>query len=380
MKVLQVVPSINMEASGPSYSVPALCRALRNRDVKVALHVLEPAPVMPDLDFELHTHPWWHILPKLGISPAMRQALRNAAASADIMHNHSFWMLPNVYPAWAIRGTHCRLVTSPRGTLSPQALQSSRWLKGIMWKVCQGQAVKDSACLHATTEREFNDIRRASLRAPVAVIPNGVDLPDLEPSPDTPGKSRRLLFLGRIHPIKGIDYLLRAWRNVQDQFPDWELHVVGPDNIGYLNKMLKLSHSLGTERVSFPGPAYGAKKSKIYQQADLFVLPTNTENFAMAVAEALAHGVPAIVSKGAPWPGLEEHNCGWWIDIGEGPLTECLRTVLKISSEKLRAYGARGRDWMEREFSWSQVGQKMHETYLWVLAGGPPPGWVRTEF
>ena len=161
MKVIQVVPSVNEEASGPSYSVPALCRSLRARGVEVALHVLEPAAAAALDGGELHAYPVWPFLSKLYISPSMRAGLRQAAARSEIMHNHSLWLMPNLYPAWAVAGTPCRLVTSPRGTLSPWALRRSRWAKRIMWRVWQGDAVKASACLHATTPAEFQDIRGA---------------------------------------------------------------------------------------------------------------------------------------------------------------------------------------------------------------------------
>ena len=378
MQVIEVVPSISEEASGPSYSVAALCRAVAAPDVEVSLHVLGPAPELPDFPGEVHPHSRWGLLRRLGISPAMRDALALAAEQADILHSHSLWMMPNIYPAWAARGKRCRLVTSPRGTFSPQALRRSRLRKRILWHLWQGRAVRESACLHATAEAEVEQIRRVGLRHPVAVIPNGIDLPEALAEPEGDASRRRLLFLGRIHPIKGVDLLLRAWRNVQETAPDWELKVVGPDREGTLRKMQELASSLGVERVSFPGGAYGEEKSREYRQASLFVLPTHTENFGVTVAEALAHGVPAIVSRGAPWEGLDARGCGWWIDRGEGPLTECLRVALALSEEELRRRGRRGRDWMERDFSWGRVGEMMVETYRWLLGGGTEPEWVRT--
>ena len=377
MNVIHVVPRIDEEASGPAYSVPALCRALALGGDRVSLFVTiaPPAPVHPG--FELRVCPVSRFFPRLYFSPSLRQALREAAPTADIIHNHSLWVMPNVYPAWAVRGTRCRLVTSPRGTLSPVAQRRSRWLKRIMWLLAQGRAVRDSVSFHATTEAEFHAIRGVGLRAPVAVIPNGVDLPALPPFPPPGPRRRRLLFLGRIHPIKGIDLLLRAWRNLQRSAPDWELVLVGPDNDGYLAEMSALSRELGLERVHFPGPAYGPRKSEAYGQADLLVLPSRTENFGLTVAESLAHGLPAIATRGVPWPGLEKHDCGWWIEGSEGALTECLREAFSLSPEALRARGLRGRAWMERDFGWPEIGRKMHATYQWLLGGGEPPAWVQ---
>ena len=187
------------------------------------------------------------------------------------------------------------------------------------------------------------------------------------------------LFLGRVHPVKGVDVLLGAWRRVQDRFPDWELHIVGPDEDGYLERMRRLGRELGVQRTSFPGPAYGEAKAAAYGAADLFVLPSHTENFGVAVAEALAHGVPAIVSRNAPWSGLEERDCGWWIERDEGALTECLGHALALPPAELAWRGANGRAWMEEDFSWRRISERMRDTYHWLINGGKPPNWVRRD-
>ena len=307
----------------------------------------------------------------------MRRELAKSAKEVHIMHNHSLWMMPNIYPASAIKGTNCRLVTSPRGTLSDYALNRSRWLKKVVWRMGQGAVLKNAACLHATSELEFREIRGKGLNNPVAIIPNGIEIPNIRKKVAPSPNKRRLLYLGRIHPIKGIDILLRAWAALEKNFPDWELSIVGPDNNGYLYQMQNLAGDLNIEKVTFPGPAYGEEKCRVYQSTDLFVLPTHSENFGVAVAEALANGVPAIVSKGAPWEGLETHGCGWSIEIGERPLTECLREVLTLSPKELAKRGEQGKTWIENEFSWARVGEMMHETYMWILGGGAPPYWVR---
>jgi glycosyltransferase involved in cell wall biosynthesis len=191
---------------------------------------------------------------------------------------------------------------------------------------------------------------------------------------------RRLLFLARIHPIKGVDVLLRAWRQLEADFPDWELHIAGPaDPPRYLQVVQGLTRDLGVHRVFFPGPCYGQAKSDTFVNSELYVLPTHSENFGITIAEALAHGVPVITTRGAPWAGLIEQRCGWWIEPAEGPLTACLREVLAMPSTELSQYGDRGRAWMERDFSWPRIAERMRDTYLWMLGGGPPPDWVRID-
>lgn len=380
IKSIHIVPSINTEASGPSYSVPKLCEELGGQGEKVELHVLSPAPANPSFQqYTIHAHPAWPLVPRIGISPHMHKALIKSAKTAQIIHNHSLWMLPNIYPASAVKGTRCRLVTAPRGTLSEYALNRSRWLKMAVWAFGQGNVLRSSACLHATAEIEYREIRRKGLRAPVAIIPNGIEIPPDQNHENNSKQSRRLLFLGRIHPKKGIDVLLYAWSVVERKYPDWELHIIGPDNNGYLSQMRALAKDLLIERVVFPGPVYGSEKSRAYWSANLYVLPTHSENFGLTVAEALVHGVPAIVTNGAPWEGLEKENCGWWIDVGVEPLVECLREAMSKKPEDLAEMGMRGRQWMERDFSWDRIGKMMHKTYEWVLGGGAPPEWVITD-
>src|SRR5262249_9421597 len=154
---------------------------------------------------------------------------------------------------------------------SEWALNQRRWAKRVMWLGAQGKVLKKARCLHATCEHEYRDIRRNGVRAPVAVIPLGVDLPEICPrNCESAGQTRRLLFFSRIHPGKGLDLLLPAWRRVQDSFPDWELHVVGDDKEGHLSHYQTLARSLDAQRVTFSGPAFGAEKTAMFSRADLY--------------------------------------------------------------------------------------------------------------
>ena len=188
---------------------------------------------------------------------------------------------------------------------------------------------------------------------------------------------RTILFLGRIHPKKGIDNLLQAWHAVEHKYPDWDLKIVGPDNSGYLVDMQALCAQLKLTRVKFIDAVYGADKLQLYRDANLFVLPTHSENFGMTVAEALAAGTPAIVSKGAPWSGLEGNIAGWWIDIGVDSLVACLEKAMALSNAELMNMGESGRDWMIRSYSWDHIGQQMAAVYRWLVGGGSPPECVR---
>ena len=151
---------------------------------------------------------------------------------------------------------------------------------------------------------------------------------------------------------------------------------MGPDSDGYLARLKKLASNLGVERFFFHDAVFGDNKKKAFEDADLYVLPSLSENFGMTVAESLAHGVPVIVSRGAPWKGVETNGCGWWVDIGAEPLAECLRNAMNLSRADLSSRGERGREWMQRDYGWDHIGDMMRDAYGWLLGGGARPGFI----
>jgi glycosyltransferase involved in cell wall biosynthesis len=268
---------------------------------------------------------------------------------------------------------------APRGMLGPAALRVSAWKKRSFWWLSQRRALEAADCLHATAASEYEEIRAAGLRNPVAIIPNGIELPDLTGLPARGGGSERtVLSLGRIHPKKGLDRLVQAWARVKPEFPSWRLRIVGPAEVGHDKELAAIARSLRLERISIEAPIYGPReKLEAYRSADLFVLPTLNENFALTVAEALAAEVPVISTRGAPWAGLETEHCGWWIDHGVESLAASLRLAMKLGCAERRAMGARGRAWMARAFAWDRIGGDMLQVYRWLREGGEPPPTVR---
>jgi glycosyltransferase involved in cell wall biosynthesis len=187
-----------------------------------------------------------------------------------------------------------------------------------------------------------------------------------------------VLSLSRIHPKKGLERLLRAWAIVEAGHPGWRLQIAGPAEDRYDVQLRALASSLGLARVSIEGPIYGDAKLAAYRRADLFVLPTLNENFAMTVAEALAAGIPVIATKGAPWRGLDSEGCGWWIDHGVDPLAAALSDAMVLPRETLKTMGGKGRAWMARDFSWARVADDMRAMYRWLARDGDRPASVRT--
>jgi glycosyltransferase involved in cell wall biosynthesis len=377
LNLVHVVPHIDQEAAGPSYSVPRLCQSLATLGNSVELSCLAARADIPGVALDLHDE--WSILKRFAVSPSHATALRRKATQVDVVHNHSLWSMVNVAAGWVVPGQRAKLVTSPRGTLSHWALSRNNHVKRLLWPL-QRRALTRADMLHATSQVEYQEIRAAGFIAPVAIIPNGIDLPTtrLVGSAFLPAQ-RTVLFLSRIHPTKGLDRLLHAWAELESPHPKWRLVIAGRGEAAHVKEVSTLAASLGLNRVEFPGPLYGQAKTHAYFGADLFVLPTHSENFGMVVAEALAHGCPTVVSRGAPWMGLETENCGWWVENDVKTLRATLDDAMKLSADHLNQMGLRGRAWMERDFGWASVGMRMQAAYRWVVEGGERPLWVRID-
>lgn len=377
-QIIHVVPAVSEEASGPSYSVVRLCESLIDKNVPVAMATLDWSPEGMTLPFA-RKFPIGLGPKRLGRSPLMKRWLieRVDSGQTSVIHSHSLWMMPNVYPALAARRRYgCALIVAPRGTLSPQARSINPISKRIFWDLLQGPALKRATCFHATSEAECDDVRAAGFSQPVIVLPNGVDLPAPRDKPRQVGR-RRLLFLGRIDPIKGIDVLLKAWGIVSPSYPDWELEIAGPDSRGHLGKLKSLAARLRLPRVTFPGPVYGAAKVDALRNASLFILPSYSENFGMAVAEAMAAGTPVVVSKFAPWAQVGARGAGWSTDVTLDALSACIEQACDMSDRDLAEMGQRGREWMAQEFAWANIADEMKRAYEWVQFGGSKPACVR---
>lgn len=397
MKIIQVIPSLSEESSGPSYSVPAMCTGLVGNGCDVSLFFVGKMPKRC-FGFPVHAFPTESFPhPRLGRSPKMLKGLGEACRTADIIHNNSFWMFPNVYPFNAIKkseNTRCKLVNAPRGTLAEWSLKH-HWLQKKLFGWFGGQyaAMAATDMWHATCEKEYEEIRALGYRQPVAIVPIGMDLPELKPRNalnawNRDRRNKRVVFFGRLHKVKAIDNLILAWEKICSQLPpnssvcsvvqNWELVIAGPDGgiRGYLEEMVA---DRKIPRVSFVGEINGQSKYEFLSAADIYVLPSHTENFGITVAEALACGTPVIASQGTPWQGVERERCGRWVPIGVEPLAAALKKMMVMDNDERRYMGERAREWMARDFSWKGIGAKMKEAYEWLLGQGDRPEWVRVD-
>jgi len=344
MKILHVVASLKLAYGGPARSVPALARALREHGCETTV---------------------W--------APDESGGGDGSLEGYDLIHDHGIWMPHNWRLAKEARRRGVPRIVSPRGMLEPWALQHKRWKKRVAWWLYQRRDLADAACLHATAEAEARNIRRLLPGVAVALVPNGAELPETVPAKQpSPDGRRTALFLGRIYPVKGLPVLVEAWRRARPR--GWRMEIAGPDEAGHRREVEQLIQKAGLgDDFHFTGPLEDAAKTAAFARAELFVLPSHSENFGMAVAEALAHGLPVLTTTGAPWPMLESEGCGWTVETVPEALASGLRTATTCDPATLSAMGSRGRMLIAAKFSWPAAATAMLSVYRWVLNRGNPP-------
>lgn len=284
----------------------------------------------------------------------------------EVVHIHALW------DPWLMRAflwAKCHrvpVVWSPHGMLTPWALSQHMWKKRLALALYQWWGLRGAALLHVTASSEVEDVRRLCLPNAVSQIPLGVEIVDeARRNPERMGHTA--LFVSRVHPKKGLFNLVEAWGRVRPV--GWRLVIAGPSDGQHAGEVIARARALGLgeDCVRYVGPVYGEAKQRLYEEANLFVLPTYSENFGVVVLEALAAGCPVITTKGAPWEELEKNRCGWWIDIGVEPLVEALRVAVALTDEGREHMGANGRTLVRARYTWPAVAQALAVAYRGLL-------------
>jgi glycosyltransferase involved in cell wall biosynthesis len=363
LKVFLSGTSLEHSYGGPAYTVARLAAALADEGVEVGLWA-------PDQTAHASS-----AADNASIS-VLSGKVHNAFVTfgrPDIIHDNGIWWRHNHQLATISRRLGIPRVVSPRGMLEPWALQHKGLKKKIAWPLYQSRDLRSASLHHATTEAEASNILRMNLGVPATTIPNGVDMPPEHMlrlagrTKRAAGEIRTALFVGRIYPVKGLPLLVEAWARVMPG--NWRLVIAGPDEAGHMSVVKRAADAAGIgDVVSFPGSVTGREKEELFANADLFILPTLSESFGVAVAEALSFGLPVLTTTGAPWPQLEMNGCGWRVEISADGLARGLRQATALDGNSLVAMGMRGRQLVDKEFRWPAVGARFAEAYEAIRA------------
>jgi glycosyltransferase involved in cell wall biosynthesis len=355
--------STGIEASVWCVDPPSVAAGTGSHEVLVPLPLIGPA--------------------RLAWSPGGERLARMTAA--DVVHQHGLWTAQSrITGVFRRRGS--ATVVAPHGSLEPYARQRSALKKRMALAVFESANLRQASCLHATTEMELHTFRDFGLRRPVAIVPNGVAPEWLNARGDGArfmeqhglgDQTRVMLFLSRVDPIKGLPLLIEAIGANRDRLRDWCLVIAGPDSHGHRLDIRQLVDRLGLAHVvRVIGPLYDAEKADAFAAAELFVLPTHSENFGLVVAEALASGVPVVTTHGAPWPALEADGCGWWVPCDSHSIGIALVDACRRTADALAAMGARGQALIAAKYTWPAITQQTLELYRWLRGERERPAFV----
>jgi glycosyltransferase involved in cell wall biosynthesis len=320
-----------------------------------------------------------------GFSPDLRKQLQALAHSQGIVHSHGLWM----YPGWAARKAavenNCRLLLSPHGMLEPWALARSSWKKKLAGYLFEYKNLEKADCLHALCLPEAENFRRYGLKNPIAVIPNGVDLDEPAPSngaifekfPAIKGR-HHILFLSRLHPKKGLGNLQQAWQKMAPDFKDWQLLIAGSGDPAYEKELKAFAKDLLSDNSCvFVGQLQGDDKNQILAAADVFVLPSFSEGFSVAILEAAAVGLPVLLTPQCNFPELARANAAVEISTEAAGIEKGLRQILEMTAEQRKAMGQRGRELIKKSYTWPAIAKQMCHLYDWMAGTSAMPKTVK---
>jgi poly(glycerol-phosphate) alpha-glucosyltransferase len=394
MKTLCLLESVSRADGGIFEAERSLQRELQLRQ-KVQVEVLGLEDRYTGEDLAL----WSPLNPKavklsgpeaFGYSPELMKAMDR---KVDLLYAATLWK----YPSWAAlrwaEETKKPMMVAPHGSLDPWAISHSVWKKQVASMLYKNRQLRRANCLRALCQAEAEAFRNYGLTNPIAIVPNGVVVPELsavDPKNERgeKGGKRRLLFLGRIHPKKGLVNLLVAWSRSKKRY-EWQLVIAGWDQGGHEAELLCLCEELGLSfsnkssmgqdfeaDVFFNGPVYGKEKTQLLNAVDAFILPSLSEGLPMSVLEAWAHGLPVLMSPECNLPIGFNVGAAMSVRSTVDSIGAGLDELFQLDKGSLSTMGKLGRELVKEHFDWGGISSRMKEVYSWMIGGGESPSCV----
>ena len=374
MKILHF-GNLNINSGGPAMSTYNTILGLNMLGVQAELLMYEIPFHQHIIGDKISTYftemPWEK---KFSYAPNLLKTLKHLG-EYDVYHAQGVWQYPTYAIASFARKNKKPYLISPRGMLYPQDIaKSSTLFKKWSLRLRLLNDLNEAACVHATCEEELVHLRNLGVTAPIAVIPNPIEIQSFEEKKED--DVFRLGYLGRLSPRKNVESLLYAWHEIHQQIPTGELLIIGGGNKKYEDFLKSEVKRLKLKNVIFTGFVSGKRKNMAIASLSVLALPSDFENFGNVILEGLLRGIPCIATKGSPWKELEEYKCGWWIDPSQNAITQVLKDAIVLSKEELESMGKRGRSLVEEKYGIPVVASQMKTLYSWILGQENPPEFV----
>ena len=362
LKIIHYIPSIDRSCGGTTEYIRLLAEKLgQQSEMHVVTHQ-SPFPVEME-QCQLH-----YVL--RNIFGAMKQEWNSLldVINPDIIHVHGCWT-PQC--AWVQKWSQAKgykVVLTPHGMLEPWIMKRNYWIKKLpALLLYQKNAICKADSIHATAESEKDNLIQLGYNNKIKVIQNAVNVDSIRMK-DSWTRTKTILFLSRIHEKKGLNFLIEATALLKDELKGYQIVIAGEGDLTYIDVLKQMVSQAGVQDIiSFVGGVYGEDKWNLFRKADVFILPTFSENFGIAIAEALASGTPVITTKGTPWEDLAKYGCGWYTEIGTMPTVNALKDFLQLDEKTLERMGRNGRRLIEEKYSTQAMADEMMELYRTLL-------------
>jgi glycosyltransferase involved in cell wall biosynthesis len=375
MRILHVIASLAPRYGGPSKVLPEMCRALaaRGHDVEVFTTNIDGPSTLPvrvgvpqALGGATVTYFAAHWPRSYKASLGLARALHDRVDSFDVVHIHSLYLFHTAATSLCARRRQVPYVIRPHGTLDPYHRARHRGRKAVQELLVERRNLDRAAGIHCTSLAEKSAIEPLRFRAPCFVVPLGVEVAEPEPTAasEEPAETALVTFLGRLTPKKGIDILLEAFAQIGSSRPDAHLVIAGPDDEGLGRRLHERARRLGLQsQVSLPGAVTGRAKDDLLRRSSVVVLPSRDENFGVSVVEAMAAGVPVVITSGVAIHH-EVAEAGAGLVVSRTPASVA-GAVLRLLDDPAwrRRLGERGRRLVETTFAWPGIAARLEEMY-----------------
>ena len=360
MKIIHYIPSIDRIAGGTSTYMQVLGKELgKLAEVHIITHSSDnPLPIS---NCEIHNVSVYNPFNRRFKYEVNRLL---DMVKPDMVHVNCCWTPECTLVQRLAQRRSIKVVLTPHGMLEPWIIKRHYWTRKLpALLLYQKAAIQNADCLQATAESEKENLLKLGYNSNIKIVKLGIDAESITMKTSWK-KNKQILFLSRVHVKKGINYLIDAVDVLQKELKGYKILVAGEGDADYITTLKQQIAGNGLQEIiQLIGGVYGDTKWKLFQTSDFFVLPTNSENFGLAIAESLASGTPVITTVGTPWNDLNTSNAGAWIEIGTQPLVETLKRFLSLSDEELEVMGKNGRKLIETKYSAMVMAEEMMEIY-----------------